>query len=50
MCYFYLCELKNILINFPNLLELSFLTVFAFPKASNKGFESKTCSSIEIYE
>ena len=28
-------------ISFPNLLELSFIVVFAFPKASNRGFTYK---------
>ena len=34
----------------PYLEELSFRTVFAFPKASKSGFESKTYSSIDIFE
>lgn len=33
--------------NFPNLLELSFLAVLAFPNASRRGLEAKTCYSIE---
>jgi hypothetical protein len=34
---------KSISTNFPNLLELSFRTVFALPKASKRGFDSSTC-------
>ena len=30
-------------VNLPNRDELSFLTVLAFPKASSKGFDSRTC-------
>jgi len=34
-------------INLPNLDELSFLAVFAFPKASSKGLEENILCSIE---
>ena len=33
--------------NFPNLLELSFLAVLAFPNASRSGLEAKTYYSTE---
>lgn len=36
---------KNILINFPNRLELLFLIVWAFPKASKMGFACRICCS-----
>lgn len=35
-------KLNCMSINFPNRLELSFLVVLAFPKASKTGFESKS--------
>jgi hypothetical protein len=40
--------LKYKCINLPNLLELSFLAVFALPNASNNGFDAKTYYSIVI--
>lgn len=39
---------KRFSTDLPNLEELSFLTVFAFPKASKIGFESNTLSSIPL--
>lgn len=36
---------KNILINFPNRLELLFRIVWAFPKASKMGFACRICCS-----
>jgi hypothetical protein len=35
--------------NFPNLDELLFLKVLAFPNASRRGFESKTYFSIPSF-
>ncbi len=37
----------NNITNFPNLLELSFLTVFALPKASRTGLQLKIYKIIE---
>nr|GFS60648.1 hypothetical protein NPIL_219851 [Nephila pilipes] len=41
-------SLKCTSMYFPNLLELSFLTVFAFPKDSSKGLASRICSVMRL--